>query len=95
MSLTPRQIEEIDELDSLHFSRGSAKRRKFEEALDETNLEREFEADFFDLEEDTVLTPQSEPRVLKARLVSFLKIFGQNFLSLHNRKISKLPSDLK
>ena len=73
MRLTPRQIEEIDDLD-LHFSRGNEKRRKYEDVmLDQSELEffeRDFESDFFDLEEETVLHPHEKPKVLLARLVS-------------------------
>ena len=73
MSLTPRQIEEIDELE-LHFSRGNEKRRKYDEAIvDQVEMEffeRDFESDFFDLHEDTVLDPIEKPKVLLARLVS-------------------------
>ena len=73
MSLTPRQIEEIDELE-LHFSRGNEKRRKYDDVIIDQHemefFERDFESDFFDLKEDTVLDPIEKPKVLLARLVS-------------------------
>ena len=74
MSLTPRQIEEIDELE-LHFSRGNEKRRKYDDVIIDQHemefFERDFESDFFDLKEDTVLDPIEKPKVLLARLVSW------------------------
>ena len=78
MRLTPRQIEEIDDLD-LHFSRGNEKRRKYEDVmLDQSELEffeRDFESDFFDLEEETVLNPHEKSKVLLAQLVRIFKYF--------------------
>ena len=77
MTLTPRQIEKIDDLD-LH-SRGNEKRRKYEDVmLDQSELEffeRDFESDFFDLEEETVLNPHEKSKVLLAQLVRIFKYF--------------------
>ena len=67
--MTPRQIEEIDDLE-FHFSKGSEKRRKFEEIGFSSGSDGEYEADFFDLNEETVLNPHQAPKTLLARLVS-------------------------
>jgi len=67
--LTPRQIEEIDDLE-FHFSKGNEKRRKFEDIGFSSGSDGEYEADFFDLNEETVLNPHQEPKTLLARLVS-------------------------
>ena len=79
MSLTPRQIEEIDELE-LHFSRGNEKRRKYDEVIIDQHemefFERDFESDFFDLKEETVLDPIEKPKVLLSRLVSWRKFIS-------------------
>ena len=69
ITLTPRQIEEIDDLE-FHFSKGNEKRRKFEEIGFSSGSDGEYEADFFDLDEETVLNPHQEPKTLLARLVS-------------------------
>ena len=67
--MTPRQIEEIDDLE-FHFSKGNEKRRKFEDIGFSSGSDGEYEADFFDLNEETVLNPHQEPKTLLARLVS-------------------------
>ena len=67
--MTPRQIEEIDDLE-FHFSKGNEKRRKFEDIGFSSGSDGEYEADFFDLDEETVLNPHQEPKTLLARLVS-------------------------
>ena len=70
ISLTPRQIEEIDDLE-FHFSKGNEKRRRFNESIDSED-EEDFESDFFDLEEHPILNPIQEPKTLLARLVRLL-----------------------
>ena len=86
ITLTPRQIEEIDDLE-FHFSKGNEKRRKFEEIGFSSGSDGEYEADFFDLDEETVLNPHQEPKTLLARLVSrphnpTLSVRGFNFQAL-------------
>ena len=97
MSLTPRQIEEIDELE-LHFSRGNEKRRKYDDVIIDQHemefFERDFESDFFDLKEDTVLDPIEKPKVLLARLVSWETQFV-DFLSTSTLTIKKLTHQNK
>ena len=68
ISLTPRQIEEIDELE-FHFSKGNEKRIRFNESFNDSDHDKDYESDFFDLEEEIVVNPIQEPKVLLARLV--------------------------
>ena len=69
ISLTPRQIEEIDDLE-FHFSKGNEKRIRFNQRSLDSDDEADYESDFFDLEEEIVVNPHQEPKTLLARLVS-------------------------
>ena len=59
--MTPRQIEEIDDLE-FHFSKGNEKRRKFEEIGFSSGSDGEYEADFFDLNE-VIIYPAIEQTI--------------------------------
>jgi hypothetical protein len=83
ISLTPRQIEEIDELE-FHFSKGNEKRIRFNDSINDSDHDKDYESDFFDLEEEIVVNPIQEPKVLLARLHCLFAIL---------RNLSFLPAN--